>query len=43
MPVYVFFSNLKAKITHGSNSCIVIIVNPLDILSFKKATEYHDN
>ena len=32
-----------AKQTHGFNSCIVIIVYPLDIPSIKKATEYHAN
>ena len=34
---------LKAKKTHGFNSCIVISVYPLDILSIKKATEYCNN
>ena len=31
---------LKAKKTHGFNSCIVIRVYILDILSIEKATEY---
>ena len=34
---------LKAKKTHGFNSCIVISVYSLDILSIKKATEYRNN
>ena len=34
---------LKAKKTHGFNSCFVISVYPLDILSIKKATEYRNN
>ena len=34
---------LKAKKTHGFNSCIVISVYPLDIPSIKKATEYRHN
>ena len=36
-------NNLKAKKTHGFNSCIVISVYSLDILSIKKATEYRNN
>ena len=36
-------NHLKAKKTHGFNSCIVISVYPLDILSIKKATEYRNN
>ena len=31
---------LKAKKTHGFNSCIMISVYPLAILSIKKGTEY---
>ena len=31
---------LKAKITHGCNSCIEINVYPLDIPLIKKPTEY---
>ena len=34
---------LKAKKTHGFNSCIIKSVYPLDILSIKKATEYRNN
>ena len=34
---------LKAKKTHGFNSCFVISVYPLDILSIKKATKYRNN
>ena len=34
---------LKAKKTHGFNSCIVISVYPLDIPSIKKRTEYLNN
>ena len=34
---------LKAKKTHGFNSCIVISVYPLDILLIKKAIEYRNN
>ena len=34
---------LKAKKTHGFNSCIVISVYPLDIQSIKKATESRYN
>ena len=30
--------NLKAKETHGFNSCVVIRVYPLDIPSIKEAT-----
>ena len=33
---------LKAKKTHGFNSCIVISVYPLDIPSIKKPTEYRN-
>ena len=34
---------LKEKKTHGFNSCIVISVYPLDILSIEKATEYRND
>ena len=34
---------LKAKKTHGFNSCIVMSVYPLDILSMKKAKKYRNN
>ena len=33
---------LKAKKPHGFNSCIVISVYILDILSIEKATEYRN-
>ena len=36
-------ATLKAKKTHGFNSCIVISVYPLDILSIEKATEYRND
>ena len=32
--------DLKAKKTHGFNSCIVISVYQVDILLIKKGTEY---
>ena len=35
--------NLKARKTHGFNSCFVISVYPLDILSIEKATEYRND
>ena len=38
--IFSFLIHLKAKKTHGFKSCIVISVYPLDIPSFKKATEY---
>ena len=40
---YSAISSLKAKKTHGFNSCFVIGVYPLDILSIKKATKYRKN
>ena len=33
----------KAKKTHGFHSYILLSVYPLDILSIKTATEYHNN
>ena len=45
-PVKYFASKsplLKANKTHGFNSCIVISVYPLNILSIKKGTEYLNN
>ena len=34
---------LKAKKTHGFNSCVVISVYPLDKSYIKKVTEYRNN
>ena len=37
------YFSLKAKKTHGFNSCIVISVYILDTLSIEKATEYRND
>ena len=43
MALKVIQNMLKAKKTHGFNSCIVISVYPLGIPSITKVTEYRNN